>query len=110
MRDAAGEPAEALELLRAQELRLEPLPLGDVAEERDVQAGEEVRSGGRLGDLDRAVDPLCLPLGAGSGRRATNSAQSSSIVASLVRGQELVDLAADQVALGDAVGTRSRRD
>ena len=47
--DPAGEPADALELLRAQELGLEPLPLGDVAEVEDVQAGEEVRA-------DRALD------------------------------------------------------
>ena len=51
VRDAAREPAEALELLRVQELHLEPLPLGDVAEEGDVEAGEEVRPRGCLGDL-----------------------------------------------------------
>ena len=37
--DAAREPAEALELLRVQELRLEALPIGDVAQEGDVQPG-----------------------------------------------------------------------
>ena len=62
--DAAREPAEAFELLCIQELHLQPLPLGDVAEEGDVEAGEEVRSRGCLGDLEGAVELACLPLGA----------------------------------------------
>ena len=60
--DAAGEPAEALELLGAQELRLEPLPVGDVAHEGDVEAGDEVRARRRLGDDDGAVRAHRLPL------------------------------------------------
>ena len=44
----------------------------------------------------------CVSHSARIGPPAMNSAQSASIVASLVRGQELLDLPADQVALGDA--------
>ena len=84
--DAAGEPAEALELLRVQQLRLQPLPLGDVAEEGDVEAGEEVRSRGRLGD--RTVPSLrCVSHSARIGPPARNVAQSSSTVASLCGGR-----------------------
>ena len=39
VRDAAGEAADALELLRVQQLVLQPFPVGDVARESDVEAG-----------------------------------------------------------------------
>ncbi len=99
--DAAGQPAEALELLRAQELRLEPLALGDVAEEGDVQPREEVGAGRGLGDSDGPIAPLRLPLG--EDRAAGNELGPVRLDrVALVRRQELLDLPADQVALGDA--------
>ena len=99
--DTAREPAEALELLGVQELRLEALPVGDVAHERDVQAGQEVRSRRRLGDDHGPVGPHRLPLLAhGAGRDVLVPARPAPLRGA--RRQELVDLAADQVALGDA--------
>ena len=69
VRDAAGEAAERLELLRAEELRLEPLALRDVAEEGDVEPGKEVGAGGRLGDSDGIRRSAVTPTRRGSGRR-----------------------------------------
>ena len=101
MRDAACQPAEALELLRAEQLRLEPLALRHVAEEGDVEPGEEVGAGGGLGDA--TVPSLrCDSHSASIGPAGDELGPVRSTVASLFGGQELVDLPADQVALGDA--------
>ena len=101
MCDAACEPAEALELLGAQQLRLEPLPVGDVAHEGDVEAGNEVRSRGRLRDDHGAVRAHRLPLLAHRASLDVLGPERLHVREPLGR-QELVEVAADQVALGDA--------
>ena len=69
VRDASREPAEALELLRAQELRFQPLPLGAVAQECDVQAREEARSRGRVRDHGSCRRASASPIPRGPAHR-----------------------------------------
>ena len=57
MRDAAREPAHALEPLCGVQPGLELAPVGDVADERDVQPGHEVRARRVLDVADAAVGP-----------------------------------------------------
>ena len=58
MCDAAGQAAHALEPLRRVQARLELAALGDVSDERDVEVGQEVGSGG---DLDLPRRPVVPP-------------------------------------------------
>ena len=99
--DAAGEPPEALELLSAQQLRLEALSVGDVAHEGDVEARHEVRARRCLRDDDGAVRAHRLPLLL---HRSSLDVLGPELlhVPEPLRRQELVQVAADQVALRDA--------
>ena len=107
--DAAGEPAEALELLGVQELRLQPLAVGHVAQERDVETGQEVGTSRGFRDPDRAVAALRLPL-----REHGTAGDVGGPVfldgRELVRRQELVDAAADEVSSSRRRGIRTPRD
>ena len=107
--DAPRKPSQALELLGVQQLHLEPLPLGDVAKERDVQAGEEVRSGEAVRDLGCAVDLQRVPLGAD--RPALQELRPVLVHRrELVRGQELVDASGRSGRASRRRSTRMPRD
>ncbi len=92
MKSCATPPASrpCSRALRVQGLHLQPLPVGDVAEEADVEAGEEVRSRGtsatwRVPSISRVSHSARI------GSPARN-APSPPRGGSLVRGQEVVDL------------------
>ena len=99
--DAACKAAEALELLGAQELRLEAFPVGDVAHERDVQSRDEVRPGRCLGNDHGAVRAHRLPLLAHGASLDVLRPLRADVLEPRGR-KELVEVPADQIALGDA--------
>ena len=103
VRDAAGEPADALEPLRAPEVALELFALGHVAQDGDVQARQDVRACREL-DLAhacrRAGDSYCP-------RRAVSSAAPALDVRSTLtlrlQAEQLVARPAEELA-GRRVG------